>query len=65
MKNDIETSIKLIDRKNPGFGYDVTITDAVTGAIMFKSEDGPDGPEGRTVRDCIYLIEEFMERNGY
>lgn len=61
MSRPIEASFALCDHLNPGFGYQVKITDALSGeSMLFTSKHPVDGSDLLTAGDCMDVINAYV-----
>jgi hypothetical protein len=61
MSRAIEASFAICDHLNPGFGYQVRITDALSGeSLLFTSKHPAYGTDLLTAGDCMDVINAYI-----
>jgi hypothetical protein len=57
----IDASFSICDLLNPGFGYQVRITDDSGRELLFSSRNPATGDDLLTPKDCLRVIEMYCE----
>jgi hypothetical protein len=61
----IDASFSLCDPLNSGFGYQLKITDAQTGATVFSGHVDPaEGSDLLTAADCLRVLSYYVAPNN-